>query len=61
MLDSAASEQAFRRFAMKRAYDNAQKLHSKLIFQLNQLRQTQITKELLDITSSIEAMKEEVK
>ncbi len=61
MLDSAASEQAFRRFAMKRAHDNAQKLYSKLIFQLNQLRQTQITKELLDITSSIEAMKEEVK
>lgn len=61
MLDSAASEQAFRRFAMKRAHENAQKIYSKLLFQLNQLRQNQITRELLDITSSIEAMKEEVK
>lgn len=60
MLDSAASEQAFRRFAMKRAHENAQKIYSKLLFQLNQLRQNQI-RELLDITSSIEAMKEEVK
>lgn len=61
MLDSAASEQAFRRFAMKRAHENAQKLYSKLIFQLNQVRQTQITKELLDIASSMKTLEEEVK
>lgn len=61
MLDSAASEQAFRRFAMKRAHENAQKIYSKLLFQLNQVRQTQITKELLDITSSIDTLEKEVK
>jgi len=61
ILDSAASEQAFRRFAMKRAHENAEKLQTKLVFQLNQVRQNQITRELLDITSSIETLKEEVK
>jgi|YelNatPaOPRAMG01_1025707.scaffolds.fasta_scaffold00799_32 F-type H+-transporting ATPase subunit gamma len=61
ILDSAASEQAFRRFAMKRAHENAEKVYSKLLFQLNQVRQTQITRELLDITSSMETLEKEVK
>lgn len=59
ILDASASEQAFRRIAMRRAYENAQKLQEKLIFQLNQIRQTKITKELLEIISGIETLKEQ--
>jgi F-type H+-transporting ATPase subunit gamma len=58
ILDASASEQAFRRIAMRRAYENAEKLKSKLIFQLNQVRQTKITRELLEITTGIETLKE---
>lgn len=58
ILDASASEQAFRRIAMRRAYENAEKIKEKLIFQLNQVRQTKITRELLEITSGIETLKE---
>ncbi|PMQ01935.1 MAG: ATP synthase F1 subunit gamma [Dictyoglomus sp. NZ13-RE01] len=58
-LDASASEQAFRRIAMRRAYDNAQKVYEKLVFQLNQVRQTKITRELLEIISGIETLKEQ--
>jgi F-type H+-transporting ATPase subunit gamma len=58
ILDASASEQAFGRIAMRRAYENAEKLKSKLIFQLNQVRQTKITRELLEITTGIETLKE---
>ncbi|MGB9856869.1 MAG: ATP synthase F1 subunit gamma [Dictyoglomaceae bacterium] len=59
ILDASASEQAFRRIAMRRAYENAQKIQEKLIFQLNQVRQSKITKELIEITSGIETLKEQ--
>ncbi|MCX7845503.1 MAG: ATP synthase F1 subunit gamma [Dictyoglomaceae bacterium] len=59
ILDASASEQAFRRIAMRRAYENAEKIKDKLIFQLNQVRQTKITRELIEITSGIETLKEQ--
>ncbi|MCS7202611.1 MAG: ATP synthase F1 subunit gamma [Dictyoglomus sp.] len=59
ILDASASEQAFRRIAMRRAYENAEKIKEKLIFQLNQVRQTKITRELIEITSGIETLKEQ--
>ncbi len=58
ILDASASEQAFRRIAMRRAYENAEKIKEKLIFQLNQVRQTKITRELHEITSGIETLRE---
>ena len=49
MLDAKASEQSARRVAMKNATDNATELIRDLTLDYNNLRQGNITKELLEI------------
>ena len=49
MLEAKASEQSARRVAMKNASDNAAELIRDLTLEYNNLRQGNITKELLEI------------
>ena len=57
VLELAASEQSARMVAMRNATDAAQELIQELTLLRNKVRQEQITKELLDITGGVEAMK----
>jgi F-type H+-transporting ATPase subunit gamma len=52
LLEAKASEQSARMVAMKSATDNAQELIKHLTLEYNKLRQANITKELLEITSA---------
>jgi F-type H+-transporting ATPase subunit gamma len=54
--ESKASEQSARMVAMKNATDNAKQLIKDLTLEYNKLRQANITKELLEITSAAMAM-----
>jgi F-type H+-transporting ATPase subunit gamma len=56
MLESAASEHAARRRAMKAATDNAHELIGDLTRQYNQARQAQITQEIMEIVGGSEAL-----
>src|SRR6266545_4323159 len=56
MLESAASEHAARRKAMKAATDNAQELIEDLTREYNQARQAQITQEIMEIVGGAEAL-----
>jgi F-type H+-transporting ATPase subunit gamma len=56
MLESAASEHAARRRAMKAATDNAQELIENLTREYNQARQAQITQEIMEIVGGAEAL-----
>ena len=56
MLESAASEHAARRRAMKAATDNAHELIDALTRQYNQARQAQITQEIMEIVGGAEAI-----
>lgn len=56
-LESAASEQAARRLAMKNATDNAQEMIKGLILAFNKARQAQITQEITEISTCAEAIK----
>jgi F-type H+-transporting ATPase subunit gamma len=56
MLESAASEHASRRRAMKAATDNAEELIEDLTRQYNQARQAQITQEIMEIVGGAEAL-----
>ncbi|GAB11535.1 ATP synthase gamma chain [Gordonia araii NBRC 100433] len=56
LLDSAASENAARRTAMKAATDNATELEKTLSRQANQARQAQITQEISEIVGGVEAL-----
>jgi len=56
MLESAASEHAARRRAMKAATDNAHELIDALTRQYNQARQAQITQEIMEIVGGAEAL-----
>ncbi|MGH2711002.1 MAG: F0F1 ATP synthase subunit gamma [Actinomycetota bacterium] len=56
MLESAASEHAARRRAMKAATDNADDLIRRLTRVANQARQTEITTELMEIVGGAEAL-----
>jgi len=56
LLESKASEQSARMVAMKNATDNAKQLIKDLTLEYNKLRQSNITKELLEITSAAMAM-----
>lgn len=56
-LESAASEHAARRAAMKNATDNAGEMIKALTLSMNKARQAQITKELTEIITSAEAIK----
>jgi F-type H+-transporting ATPase subunit gamma len=56
LLEAKASEQSARMVAMKNATDNAKQLIKDLTLEYNKLRQANITKELLEITSAAMAM-----
>ncbi|RSM78838.1 F0F1 ATP synthase subunit gamma [Amycolatopsis sp. WAC 01375] len=56
MLESAASELAARRTAMKAASDNANDLVSTLTREMNQARQAQITQEISEIVGGANAL-----
>ena len=57
MLESFVSEQSARMVAMKSAKDNAKELMGDLILLRNKIRQATITKEIIEIISSAEALK----
>jgi F-type H+-transporting ATPase subunit gamma len=52
MLETKASEQSARMVAMKNATDNAKQIIKDLTLEYNKLRQANITKELLEITTA---------
>ncbi len=56
LLDSAASENAARRTAMKAATDNATELEKSLSREANAARQAQITQEISEIVGGVEAL-----
>ncbi|MEV4315826.1 F0F1 ATP synthase subunit gamma [Actinocrispum sp. NPDC049592] len=56
LLDSAASESAARRTAMKAASDNARDLVAALSLEANQARQAQITQEISEIVGGANAL-----
>jgi F-type H+-transporting ATPase subunit gamma len=56
LLESKASEHSARMVAMKNATDNAKQLIKDLTLEYNKLRQSNITRELLEITSAAMAM-----
>jgi F-type H+-transporting ATPase subunit gamma len=56
MLESAASEHAARRRAMKAATDNADELIDNLTRDYNQARQAEITNEIMEIVGGAEAL-----
>mgnify|MGYP001064571844 CR=1 FL=1 len=58
LLESLASENAARMNAMSQASDNAEELIKQLTLQANKIRQWNITKELLEITTAVEAMRQ---
>jgi len=58
LLEAGASEQAMRRMSMHRATENAEDLGQKLTIKYQRTRQAAITKELTEITSGAEAIKE---
>jgi F-type H+-transporting ATPase subunit gamma len=58
MLESAASENAARRRAMKAATENAEDLIRRLTREANQARQTEITTELMEIVGGAEALRQ---
>jgi len=56
LLEAKASEHSSRMVAMKNATDNAKQLIKSLTLEYNKLRQANITKELLEITTAQMAM-----
>ena len=56
ILEANASEHSARRVAMKTASDNAEELLESLTLLYNKARQTSITKELIEITSTRQAL-----
>ncbi len=58
LLESVASEHAARMVAMRNATDNANELIESLTLLRNKVRQTAITKEMLDIAGGVEAMRQ---
>lgn len=58
LIESKASEHSSRMIAMKNAKDNANKYASRLLLQYNKARQASITKEVSEIVSWVESMKD---
>jgi F-type H+-transporting ATPase subunit gamma len=56
LLESKASEHSARMVAMKNATDNAKQMIKDLSLEYNKLRQANITRELLEITTAQMAM-----
>lgn len=59
LYESQASEQASRMMAMENATRNAEELISDLILLLNKMRQASITRELLEIQTAVEALRQQ--
>lgn len=59
LLESQAAEQASRMMAMENATRNAEELISDLVLLLNKIRQASITRELLEIQTAVEALKQQ--
>jgi len=57
LLEAFTSEHAARTISMKTATDNAKDLLDGLVLLKNKLRQARITQDILEITSSVEALK----
>ena len=57
LLEAAASEHGARMTAMESATTNAAEMISSLTLQMNRARQASITKELLEVVSTAEALK----
>jgi len=58
LLEAKASEHSSRMIAMKNAKDSANKIASNLTLQYNKARQAMITREVSEITSGVESMKD---
>jgi F-type H+-transporting ATPase subunit gamma len=58
MVESVASEQGARMVSMKSATENANEMISSLTLTYNKARQASITKELLEVTSGAEALRQ---
>ncbi|MDD3646821.1 MAG: ATP synthase F1 subunit gamma [Candidatus Gracilibacteria bacterium] len=58
LIESKASEHSARMIAMKNAKDNANKYASRLLLEYNKARQAAITKEVSEIVSGVESMKD---
>ena len=58
LLESKASEHSARMVAMKAATDKAGEMSKELLLKFNKARQAAITREVSEITSGVEAMKE---
>jgi F-type H+-transporting ATPase subunit gamma len=58
LLEAKASEHSARMVAMKAAKDNANKFASKLTLAYNKARQAAITKEVSEIVSGVESLKD---
>lgn len=58
LLEALTSEHAARMFAMKTATDNANDLMDTLTLSRNKARQAAITKEVIEIASGAQALKE---
>ncbi|MBC7361803.1 MAG: ATP synthase F1 subunit gamma [Candidatus Aminicenantes bacterium] len=59
LFESQAAEQASRMMAMENATKNAEELISDLVLLLNKIRQASITKELLEIQTAVEAIRQQ--
>jgi F-type H+-transporting ATPase subunit gamma len=59
LLESQAAEQASRMMAMENATKNAEEIISDLVLLMNKIRQASITKELLEIQTAVEAMRQQ--
>ena len=58
LLEAKASEHSARMIAMKNAKDSSKKIASKLTLQYNKARQAAITREVSEIVSGVESMKD---
>ncbi len=56
LVESFCSEQQARMIAMKSASDNAEKMLKRLQIQYNQIRQSAITNEMIEITAGVKAL-----
>ena len=56
ILEASVAEQAARMAAMDSATSNAEKVIKNLTLEYNRARQASITKELIEITSGVEAL-----
>ena len=56
LLESAASEQGARMTAMRNAAENAETIMDDLTLEMNRVRQSEITQEILEVVAGAEAL-----